>query len=123
VIPADARLVAREFLAAMEAGGLSGIRLMHHTQRLLYALGHPGLAPATPEGSAQAILSLMAMSSAMPPDLRMPLGQADAKTLHRLVLRLEGRLDMRSKSIGSARLYAVVLCLARVADGGLLVVH
>jgi hypothetical protein len=123
-IPTDARPVAREFLAAMEAGNLGAIGLMHHTQRLLYALRYPSAAPATPGESAEAILGMMVLMGAMPSDLYGPLKGADMGTLHRLVLKLGGRLDVRSKQIGSARLYAVVLCLARVADeGSILMAH
>jgi hypothetical protein len=123
-IPTDARPVAREFLAAMEAGNLGAIGLMHHTQRLLYALRYPSAAPATPGESAEAILGMMVLMGAMPSDLYGPLRSADMGTLHRLVLKLGGRLDMRSKQLGSARLYAVVLCLARLADeGSILLVH
>lgn len=117
-IPSDVRSTAREALAAMEAGNLSGIRLMHHTQRLLYALRYPHATPVTPDESARAILGMMVLMHVMPGDLHGRLMNADADALHRLVLRLGGRLDMRSKRLGSARLYAVVLCLARVADEG-----
>lgn len=115
---ADIDAAAKAMLFALELGSPAPA-VLDQLRRLLVAFGDPApeqLMP--PSDAARLLLRLAAKTGLMPAELEQTLSNVGAAGMQRLVATLHGRLPvLKLKHRGSARLYVVVLCLARLGDG------
>lgn len=116
MIPADVRDAAKALVFAMESGA-HGPDIQERTLRLMHALGDE----CAPEASRDAIRRILAhagRTGAMPKDIAVALLHADGNALLQVVVHAGGNKTQASRlGAVSLRLYAVVLCLARVQEG------
>jgi hypothetical protein len=115
---ADVDAAAKALLFAIELGSPAPV-LLDKLRRLLVVFGDPAPDQALlPGDAARALLHHAARVGLMPPDLVAPLSAVGFTGMHRLVRTLHGSLPLSAlKRKGSAHLYVVVLCLARMGDG------
>jgi hypothetical protein len=115
---ADVDAAAKALLFALELGSPAPA-LLDKLRRLLVAFGDANAdRPLLPGAAAHVLLGHMARTGVMPRDLELPLANVGFTGMHRLVRELHGSLPLTAlKHKGSAHLYVVVLCLARMGDG------
>jgi hypothetical protein len=115
---ADIYLAAKAMLFALETSLPTSARL-DRLARLLEAFGDP--APSqllSPGGAAEVLLRHMVALVQLPAETSQRLHTADTRGLDAVRAFLRGRLPVKVfTDIGAARLYVVVLCLARLGDG------
>ena len=115
---ADIDAAAKAMLFALELGSPAPA-VLDKLRRLLVAFGDPAPEQAMqPSDAAILLLRHAARTGLMPAELEQPLAKVGAASMQRLVTTLHGSLPvLKLKHKGSAHLYVVVLCLARLGDG------
>lgn len=117
MIPTDVRDSAQALLFAMEIGASSD-QLRERLRTLLVAMRDPfAMQPMNGAEASQRLLGFMLAGNMMPAEMHDSLQAAGQTQLAAVVRHLGGSLPLMHMSHDHRRLYAVVLCLARVREG------